>query len=99
MLRILEFDHLAAIDVDQVMVMSVFGGFVTGTSAAEIAAFQDTVLLEQPHGAIDCGDRDAVIEGGGAAVEFLDIGVVGGIGQHSGDDTALAGHFQPSFDA
>ena len=39
------------------------------------------------------------IEGGGAAVQFLDVGMVGGFGQDPGDDPALSGHLQASFDA
>ena len=39
------------------------------------------------------------IHRGSAAVEFLDIGVVGGILQHSGDDAALAGHAHAALGA
>ena len=40
-----------------------------------------------------------LIQRGGSSIQFLDIRMVAGIGQHPGDDPALAGHFQASFDA
>mgnify|MGYP001149004326 CR=1 FL=1 len=74
-----ELDHPAGLHVDQVVVVAVLAGLVAGAAAAEIAAFQDALLLQQPHGAVDGGDRDAGIQGGGATVQFFDIGVVGGL--------------------
>ena len=62
MLGIGELDHAAGIDIDQVVVVAVFGGFVAGPSAAEVAAFQDAALLEQAHGAVDGGDGDARVD-------------------------------------
>ena len=50
---------------------------VARAAAAEIAAFQDALLLEQPDGAVDGGDGDACIERRGAAVQLLDVGMVG----------------------
>ncbi len=94
LLGVLELDDVAAIDVDQVVMPAVLGRFVARAAAAEIAAFENAPLLEQAHGAIDRGDGDARVQGGGAAVELLDIGVVGGVREHAGDDPALAGHLQ-----
>src|ERR1700712_1073775 len=77
MLGVGEFDDLAGLDVDQVVVMAVLGGFVAGPAAAEIAAFQDALLLEQPDRAIDRGDRYPLVQRRGAAIQFLDVGMVG----------------------
>ena len=35
----------------------------------------------------------------GAAVKFLHVGMIGGLGQDPGDDTTLPGHLEASFDA
>lgn len=93
MLRVAKFDYVPCFDVDQVMVRSVLGGFVAGASAAEIAAFKDTLFLKKPHGPIDGGDGYATIERGGAAVELFHVRMIRSIGQDAGDDPALPGHF------
>ena len=99
MLGVLELDHPAGVDVDQVVVVAVLGRLVAGAAAAEIAPLQDALLLQQPHRAVDRGDRDARVQRAGAAIQFLDVGMVGGLGQHPRDDPALAGHLEASFDA
>ena len=100
MLGVLEFDHLAGLDVDQMMVMSVFmfTGLVTGACAAKIVTFQNALFLEQADGPVNGGDGNARVESGGAAVQFLDIRVIFGIGQNACDHAALAGHLYASFD-
>ena len=74
---VLELDHLAGVDVYEVKVMAVLRRLVAGAATAEVAAFQDPLFLEQPHRSIDRGDRDARIEGCGAAVKFLHVGMIG----------------------
>ena len=76
---VLELDHLAGIDVDQVIVVAVLGRLVAGAAAAEVAALEDALLLQQAHRAIDRGDRDLRIECAGAAVQLLDVGMIGGL--------------------
>ncbi len=62
-------------------------------------ALQNAGILEQLDGAIDGGDGDMRIDGRGAAVEFLGIGMVVGVRQHARDHAALLGHAQPLVDA
>src|SRR5665213_1100669 len=47
-----EFDHFAAAQVDQVVVMGFGGGFVTRAPFAEVVPLDDAGILEQAHGAI-----------------------------------------------
>ena len=99
MFRVLEFDDFAGFHVDQVVVVAMLGRLVAGASAAEIPALEDPVLLEQTDRAVDGGDRDVRIEGSGAAVQFLDVGMVGRVRQDTGDDPPLSGHLEAPFDA
>ena len=75
-LGVLEFDHLAGLDIDQMMMVAFFTGLIAGAAAAEIVPFQDAFLLEQADRAIDRRDGDVLIELGGAAVQFLDIRMI-----------------------
>jgi hypothetical protein len=79
--------------------MAVLTWLVAGAAAAEIAPFQDAVLFEQAHGPVHGGDRYVLIEGGGATVQLLHVGMVVGVGQHARDHPALACHLQAAFDA
>src|SRR3546814_14480562 len=52
-----EFEHLAGLDVDQVIVVRFGRGLVARTAVAEIMAIEDAGLLEQPHRAVDGRDQ------------------------------------------
>ena len=54
-----EFDDVAGLDVDQMVVMGLRRRFVARAAVAEIVPFQDARFLEQADGAVDGGDRDA----------------------------------------
>src|SRR5258707_8505956 len=58
---VLEFDHSAGLDIDQMIVMVGRTLLVTGATVAEIVTGKDTGLFEQPDGSIDGGDADARI--------------------------------------
>ena len=79
-----ELDHLAGLDVDQMVVMGFGRGFVAGAAVAEIVALEDARFLEQANGAVDGGDRDAGIDRGGARVQRLDVGMVLGFARARG---------------
>src|SRR5215212_8784937 len=53
-----ELDHLAGLDVDQVVVVGFGRGLIAQAAVAELMALEDSGLLEQPHGTIDRRDRD-----------------------------------------
>ena len=96
---VVKFHDLAALDVDQVIVVLVGGFFIARATVSEIVLGQNPRLLEQAHGAIDGGDRDVRVDRDGAAVQFLGIGMVVGFGHHAGDHAALLGHAQALFRA
>jgi hypothetical protein len=74
-----------------------FGGFVPGTTAAEITAFQNSLFFQQAHRPVNGGDRNAGIKTECAAVKLFNIGVIVGFGKHARDYPTLAGHFQTMF--
>ncbi len=92
-----ELDDLAGIQVDEVVVMFVADGFVAGAAIAEIKALQNACFLEQFHRAVDGGDGDVGVDGGGPPVQLLYVRVVLRFGDDTGDDAALAGHAHALF--
>ncbi|MEY9605191.1 hypothetical protein ABIF74_009883 [Bradyrhizobium japonicum] len=78
--------------IDEMVVMAVAHRLVARAALAEIMALDDAGILEQLDGAIHGRDRDLVVDGDAAPVQFLDVGVVDRFRQHAGDDTALLGH-------
>ena len=77
-LLVAELDHLAGLQVDQVIVVPARRLLVAPATRAEVVALQEPVRLEQLDGAVDGRERDARIERIGAPVDFLDVGVVVG---------------------
>src|SRR3546814_2096496 len=88
-LRIDEFDDLAGLDVDQMVVMRLGRRFVARAAVAEIVAVEDARFLEQADGAIDGSDRNAAVERRGALVKRLHVGMILGIRNHARDDASL----------
>ena len=86
-----ELDDLAGFDVDQVIVVRLRAGLVTGAAIAEVVAVQDAGLFEQAHRAIHRRDRDARIDCRRTRVDLLDVGMIFGLGQDAGDHLALLG--------
>src|ERR1039458_3334319 len=87
-----EFDHFAAAQVDQVVVMGFRGGFVTRAPLAEIVPLDDAGILEQAHGAVYGGNGNPVVDLGAAPIELLDVGMIVGPRQDARDGAALLGH-------
>src|SRR5229473_2740476 len=93
-LLVAELDDAAGLQVDEMVVMVGRHLLVACAAVAEIMARQDVRLLEEAHGAVHGGDADLGIDLVGAAVDGLDIGVIGRVREHAHDDTALLGHLQ-----
>ena len=89
-----EFDHLAAFDIDQMVVMRLGSRLVPGTAITEIVPVENAGLFEQANGAIDGGDRNARIDFVGTFVEHFHIGMIVAFGQDPGNDPALFGNAQ-----
>ncbi len=51
-----EFDDLAGLDIDQMVMMRFGGGFVARSAVAKFVPFKDSSLLEQSYRAIDGGN-------------------------------------------
>src|SRR4029079_19776147 len=84
-----ELDHLAVAQIDEVVVMAVAHRLVARAALAEIVTLDDAGVLEQLCGATNRRDRDLVVDGDTAAVEYFDIGMVDRFREHAGDDAAL----------
>jgi len=75
-----------------VIVVAVAHLLVAGAALAKIMPLDDAGILEQFDRPINRRDRDLVVDRDAAAIQFLDVGMVGGLRQHAGDDAALFGH-------
>src|SRR5688572_33465856 len=73
-----EFDDLAGLDVDQMVVMSVRRRLIAGAAIAELVPLEDSGLFEQADRSIDGRDRDFGVDRGGALMERLDVWVIFG---------------------
>src|SRR5262245_61186679 len=76
-LLIAEFDDPPALHVDEVVVMLLAHFLVARAAGAEFMTLENVRLLEQPHRAIDSGQADTRVDLGGAAMQLLDVGMVG----------------------
>ena len=72
--RIDELDHLARLDIDQMIVMRFGRRFVACAPIAEVVPVEDAGLFEQTHGAVDRGDGNTRVDLVRAFVQQLDIG-------------------------
>src|SRR5947209_17648987 len=88
-------DHIAGLDVDQMVVMTLRRRFIARAAIAEFVTLEDARLLEQPNRPIDGGDRDVRIDRRGAGVQRLDVGMVLAFAEHARDRLALLGNTQP----
>src|SRR4051794_36228166 len=71
-----ELDHIARLDVDQMVVMRFGRCLIAGAAVAELMALEDSRFLEQPNGAVDSGDGDVWVDRGRTRVQRLDIGMI-----------------------
>jgi hypothetical protein len=94
-----KFYNPSGFNIDQMIVMRLRHGFITGSPIAEIMTIQNTSLFKQADCAIDCGNRNLGINGRSAAVQQFDIGMIGAVRQHLGNDAALIGDPKALFSA
>ena len=65
------------------------------SAIAEIQLVDDVGLFEKAHGAVDGGDADVRVDGHRPEIDLLDVGMVGGFGEHARDHPPLLGHLEP----
>src|SRR5438309_1040316 len=61
-----ELDHIAGLDVDQMVVVAFRGCLVARAAIAELVSFENAGLFEQPDRAIHGRDRDVRVDRRGA---------------------------------
>ena len=71
-----ELGDLAADKVDDVVVVRGVGDFVAGPAVFQGEPQDHALAFENREGAVDGGQRQAVVEGAGPAVKFRRVGVV-----------------------
>lgn len=74
--RVLEFRHATAFDIDQMVMLMVVRPLVTRPTAAEVPPVKDAVLLKKSHGPIDSRYGNTWIDGHGAPIKLLNIGMI-----------------------
>ena len=98
-LGINEFDHVAGLDIDQMIMMRLGSGFITRPAITKIMPLKNAGLFKQANSAIHRRDRNARINGGCPRMQRLDVGVILGFRQHTGDNAPLLGDPQAFFSA
>ena len=98
-LVVVEFHNLAALDIDQ-MIVVFFGRFLIARAAiAEVVLGENTGFLEKPHRPIDGGDGNVGIDRGRAAMHGLDVGMIRRLRKDARDHAPLVGHLETAFGA
>jgi hypothetical protein len=87
-----ELDYAAGRNVYQMVVMVWRRLLVAPASAPERMPFENTLLLEKIDRPVDGRKRDVGIDQMSAPVQFLDVRVITRLGEHAGNDPALARH-------
>src|SRR3954447_17335024 len=90
-----ELKDRAAAEVDQMVVVLPGRLFVARAPVPELQAFDDALALEELDRAIDGGQRDAIVDRGGAAVQFDHVRMVLRFVEDARDHAPLSGHAQP----
>src|SRR5215207_1364950 len=85
-----ELDHLACLQVDQVVVVLGRGGLVAGAAVAECVPLEDARFLKPLHRPVDRCERDPLVAGRHASVQLRNVRVVVRLGQHLCDQATLS---------
>ena len=94
-----EFNDLAGAQINQMIMVIVTGFFIAGPAIPEIMTLDNAGFLEQANRPVHRRQRNPVILGRGAPVQFLGIRVIFGIRQNARNDAALIGHAEAFFNA
>lgn len=73
-----KFDDLAGFNVDEMIVVIIGRRLIPRPAVAEIVAFEDSGLLEQPNRPVNGGNRNAAVHGGCPLMQRLDVRMVVG---------------------
>lgn len=90
-----ELDHLAGVDIDDVVVVGQVGGLEARRGAFKGMTVDDALGLERGERAVDGGERDRFVDGAGAAVQLVGVGMVLCLRQHLENRRALARDSHP----
>ena len=95
---ILELDHLARLEVDQVVMVFEID-LEAGVILVEVMPLHEVQLVQEMQRAVDGGDADRRVDLTRTMINGLHRWVVDGFGQNLQDDTTLIGHLQAGGDA
>ena len=88
-------DHLAGIEINEMIMMIPIRIFIPGAAIAKFVALQNARLFEEFHRSIDSRNRYAGIHRLRAGIELFYIRVIRAIFENLCDHPALAGHPEP----
>ena len=94
-----EFDNLASLHVDQMIVVIILNLFVTGPTIPEIMLFENIGFLEKTDRAVHRCNGNTRIKLRGPAIDLIHIRVIFSLLQHTRDGTPLAGQLQALINA
>lgn len=92
--RIDEFDDLAGIHIDQVVMMVALGILIPRPPVTKFQTVQNSGLFEQFYRAVNRRDGNARVDAGRAGIKFFHIRMIFGLADHAGHHAALFGHPQ-----
>jgi TusA-related sulfurtransferase len=98
-LVVVEFDDLAALDVDQVIMMLVRRFFVARAAVAEVVLGENAGFLKESHRPINRRNGNIRIYCRRAPMHRLDVGMVVGFGQDACDHSPLVRHLETALGA
>jgi hypothetical protein len=90
---------MASLHIDQMIVMQFDSFFIAGTAVTEIVTIDNIGLFEQSNGSIDGRDGNVRIDFNGTTMNFFNVWMIDGLGQHTRNHAALIGHLHSLLDA
>src|SRR5262249_51720648 len=94
-LLVAELDHLAAFDIDQMVVVAARCLLVATAASPKVVPLQEAILREELDGAVDGRKRDAGIHAARPTINLFHVWMIPGGGEHLSDDPALPRQPQP----
>src|SRR6516162_41003 len=94
-LLVAELDHLAAFDIDQMVVVAARRLRVAAAASPEVVPLQEAIGRKELDGAVDGRKRDAGIHAARSPIDLFHVGMIPGSREDLGDHPALPRQPQP----
>jgi hypothetical protein len=94
-----KFNDVTGLHIDQMIMMQFYRLFIAGTTVTEIVPINNVGFFEQANGSIYCGDGNMGVDFNGTTVNFFNVRMINGLGQHTRNNAALVSHLHSLLDA